>query len=105
MLTTQAHHSPAPELDKLMKLSQLFGVSLDELVTGQSPEASTGGAPMNILLAGGAGYIGSHTAVSLLDAGHFHTEDIVLEPLCQSLGEAFPQVEFTVFHPAAIQSI
>ena len=25
---------------------------------------------MNILLAGGAGYIGSHTAVSLLDAGH-----------------------------------
>ncbi len=29
-----------PELDKLMKLSQLFGVSLDELVTGQPPEAS-----------------------------------------------------------------
>lgn len=25
---------------------------------------------MNILLAGGAGYIGSHTAVELLDAGH-----------------------------------
>ena len=25
---------------------------------------------MNILLAGGAGYIGSHTAVSLLEAGH-----------------------------------
>ncbi len=43
--------------------------------------------------------------LTLLDAGHFHTEDIVLEPLCQSLGEAFPQVEFTVFHPAAIQSI
>ena len=25
---------------------------------------------MTILLAGGAGYIGSHTAVSLLEAGH-----------------------------------
>ena len=25
---------------------------------------------MNILLAGGAGYIGSHTAVELLTAGH-----------------------------------
>lgn len=25
---------------------------------------------MNILLAGGAGYIGSHTAVELLNAGH-----------------------------------
>lgn len=29
-----------PELDKLMRLSQLFGVSLDELVTGQAPEAA-----------------------------------------------------------------
>ena len=25
---------------------------------------------MNVLLAGGAGYIGSHTAVELLNAGH-----------------------------------
>ena len=25
---------------------------------------------MNILLTGGAGYIGSHTALSLIDAGH-----------------------------------
>lgn len=27
-----------PELDKLMKLAELFGVSLDELVTGKTPE-------------------------------------------------------------------
>ena len=26
-----------PELDKLIKLSQLFGVTLDELVTGEAP--------------------------------------------------------------------
>ncbi len=25
---------------------------------------------MNVLLAGGAGYIGSHTAVELINAGH-----------------------------------
>ena len=34
-----------------------------------------------ILLTGGAGYIGSHTAVSLLDAGH---EVVVLDNLCNS---------------------
>lgn len=28
-----------PELDKLLKLSELFGVTLDELVTGKAPEA------------------------------------------------------------------
>ena len=28
-----------PELDKLVKLSQLFGVTLDELVTGETPKA------------------------------------------------------------------
>ena len=32
-----------PDLDKLVKLSQLFGVSLDELVTGAAPSA--GGTP------------------------------------------------------------
>lgn len=30
-----------PELDKLVALSQVFGVTLDELVTGQHPEPKT----------------------------------------------------------------
>ena len=30
--------SSVPDLDKLVKLSQLFGVSLDELVTGEEPQ-------------------------------------------------------------------
>ena len=29
---------------------------------------------MRVLLAGGAGYIGAHTAVSLLDAGHYRLD-------------------------------
>ncbi|HEX5728437.1 NAD-dependent epimerase/dehydratase family protein, partial [Microbacterium sp.] len=33
---------------------------------------------MRVLLAGGAGYIGAHTAVSLLDAGH---EVVLLDDL------------------------
>jgi len=30
-----------PELDKLVKLSEIFGVSLDELITGKEPEKQT----------------------------------------------------------------
>ena len=33
-----------PELDKLLKMAELFGVSLDELVTGTSPAAAVPGA-------------------------------------------------------------
>lgn len=31
------NNSATPELEKLMKMSELFGITLDELVTGQSP--------------------------------------------------------------------
>ena len=40
---------------------------------------------MQILITGGAGYIGSHTAVELLDAGH---DVIVLDNLSNSKKEA-----------------
>ncbi len=43
-----------------------------------------------ILLAGGAGYIGSHTAVELLNAGH---EVVVADNFCNSSPEAVKRVE------------
>lgn len=45
---------------------------------------------MKILLAGGAGYIGSHTAVALLEAGH---EVVVVDNYCNSCPEAIKRVE------------
>ena len=45
---------------------------------------------MQILITGGAGYIGSHTAVELLNAGH---EVIVLDNLSNSKQEALTRVE------------
>ena len=56
---------------------------------------------MNILLTGGAGYIGSHTAVVLAQAGHevvlldnfFNSRKTVLERLENILGKALPCVE------------
>jgi UDP-glucose 4-epimerase len=45
---------------------------------------------MAILVTGGAGYIGSHTAVMLLRAGY---EVVVLDNLCNSSSEVFNRVE------------
>lgn len=45
---------------------------------------------MNVLLTGGAGYIGSHTAVELLQAGH---DVVVLDSLVNSHEEAVRRVE------------
>lgn len=43
-----------------------------------------------ILVTGGAGYIGSHTCVELLNAGH---EVVVLDNLCNSSSESLSRVE------------
>ena len=45
---------------------------------------------MNILLAGGAGYIGSHTAVELLEAGH---DVVIVDNYCNSSPEAVKRIE------------
>jgi UDP-glucose 4-epimerase len=45
---------------------------------------------MNILVAGGAGYIGSHTCVALLEAGH---NVIVVDNLCNSKAESLQKVK------------
>jgi len=45
---------------------------------------------MNILVTGGAGYIGSHTCVALLEAGH---TVIVADNLCNSKAETLERVK------------
>ena len=45
---------------------------------------------MRILLTGGAGYIGSHTAVELYNAGH---EVVIVDNLANSKEEAIKRVE------------
>ena len=45
---------------------------------------------MNILLAGGAGYIGSHTCIELISAGH---TVVIADNLCNSKKEAVKRVE------------
>lgn len=48
---------------------------------------------MNIFVTGGAGYIGSHTCVELLDAGY---EVTVFDNFCNSQTEALARVERTI---------
>ena len=45
---------------------------------------------MNILVTGGAGYIGSHTVVELLEAGH---SVVVVDDLVNSSAESLRRVE------------
>jgi len=52
----------------------------------QQKEAST---PMKILVAGGAGYIGSHTCVALLEVGH---TVVVADNFCNSNAETLERV-------------
>lgn len=42
---------------------------------------------------------------SLFDAGHFHTEDTVIESFCERLQQALPALSFLSFHGAEIQTI
>jgi UDP-glucose 4-epimerase len=49
-----------------------------------------GNNPMIILVTGGAGYIGSHTCVALLEAGH---TVIVADNLCNSKAETIDRIE------------
>ncbi|MBI4989459.1 MAG: UDP-glucose 4-epimerase GalE [Rhodocyclales bacterium] len=46
--------------------------------------------PSTLLVTGGAGYIGSHTCVELLQAGH---EVVVVDNLCNSSGAAIGRIE------------
>ena len=45
---------------------------------------------MKVLVTGGAGYIGSHTCVALLDAGH---DVVVLDNLCNAAAESLRRVQ------------
>ena len=54
---------------------------------------------MNILLAGGAGYIGSHTAVALQQAGY---DVIIVDNYCNSSPEAVRRIETITGKPVSV---
>ena len=51
---------------------------------------------MNILITGGAGYIGSHTVVCLAQAGH---QISILDNLCNSNESAINQIAKILSYP------
>lgn len=38
----------------------------------------------------------AHRGLTLMEAGHHHTEAVVLQPLCETLAAQFPEIGFTV---------
>lgn len=57
---------------------------------------------MKILVTGGAGYIGSHTVIELLQAGH---EVLVVDNLCNSKEESLRRVQEITGRPVAFHNI
>ena len=49
--------------------------------------------------------LAAQQGITLIDAGHFHTEDVVIEPLCQQLRDAFPEVEVLPYHLGEIHTL
>lgn len=45
----------------------------------------------------------SQHGIALYDAGHFPSEDVVLEPLCRMLEDRFPEMSFHVCHDSDIK--
>lgn len=49
--------------------------------------------------------LAAQTGISLFDAGHFDTEDVVIEPLRSFLSKQIPDVAFFTCHHSSIQAI
>lgn len=43
--------------------------------------------------------------ISLYDAGHFNTEDVIISPLCRDIASAFPEIPVTECHFSKIESV
>ncbi len=69
--------------EKYGKMNHLHHRGIDQII-------HTGEDTMKILVTGGAGYIGSHTCIKLLESGH---EVIVVDNLSNSKAEALHRVE------------
>lgn len=47
----------------------------------------------------------AHQGLTLIEAGHYHTEAVVLQPLCQRLTEQFPEIHFSVYDASIVQTL
>ena len=43
--------------------------------------------------------------ITVIDAGHFYTEDVVVEPLCSLLSAEFPSVRFITSHAYPVKTV
>lgn len=46
-----------------------------------------------------------NAGISLFDAGHYHTENVVIAPLCKVLKDKFPNIDFIIYENKYIMGI
>ena len=66
----QIVHAASAEIQNQNTVVEIQSEKADERAANQPAGGEAGSSPMNILVTGGAGFIGSHTVVELLLAGH-----------------------------------
>ena len=47
----------------------------------------------------------AHRGLTLIEAGHFHTEDVVLDSVCERLMKQFPEIPFSVHHKGVVNCL
>lgn len=47
----------------------------------------------------------AHLGINIIDAGHYATEDIIIEPLAESLRQKFPDIKFIAVHSKPFRAI
>ena len=47
----------------------------------------------------------SSSGVSVFDAGHYHTENVIVNPLCLELSDKFSEVKFAKFDNENIKTV
>ena len=47
----------------------------------------------------------AHRGLTLIEAGHFHTEDVVLDSVCERLMKQFPEIPFFVHHKGVVNCL
>ena len=47
----------------------------------------------------------AHRGMTLIEAGHFHTENVVLDSVCERLSAQFPEIPFHVHHKGVVHCL
>lgn len=80
------------EISTALVCSGSGGSFLEDALRLKAQAFITGDVKHNVFLEA------ADNGLTLIDAGHFYTEDVIVEPLCKMLSARFPEITFATHH-------